>query len=496
LGLAAVTSSFLSFAYEFGLRNAFKMDAEHALSSIYKDLHKQLDQFDEVGLVGIHNSVTPKLLKQKFEEAAKANESANVPRTIRILQTYTGMPENDQGLKSLLKRATKAGKSDIRILLLDPLSVQVEYRAAALNLEKKEMRQRIKTDLLELEKLCPENVKVYDATPMFHIYRFGETSLMGAYWRGELSIRGSQLEVHHTKAKDEDSERLADLIDEYFDSLWDNLPSDKVKDLPTALADLVKQENKEREEADSEGMKADVPLIMHSRLQFKYLERKFRSLIDKARNSQQKPKIRILQTALAHRDEGIISLIDSAAKAGCKVRILLLDPSSGHVAGRAEALEALDAPRFTPERIRTDIIGDLTLLRDLNGEMWSDSEKENTDANLEVKVYDAAPTIQLYDFDGIRIIGVPWRQCASRNAPQLEVKYPSTSSHLSSLAKRMDVHFEDLWEKTTTIDARDALERVNKSTIRNLLSRNGVLRRTNRQRDGGGDPLEAGESPR
>jgi hypothetical protein len=140
LGLAAVTSSFLSFAYEFGLRNAFKMDAEHALSSIYKDLHKQLDQFDEVGLVGIHNSVTPKLLKQKFEEAAKANESANVPRTIRILQTYTGMPENDQGLKSLLKRATKAGKSDIRILLLDPLSVQVEYRAAALNLEKKEMR--------------------------------------------------------------------------------------------------------------------------------------------------------------------------------------------------------------------------------------------------------------------------------------------------------------------------------------------------------------------
>jgi len=480
IGLAALTSAFLSFAYEYILRDSYVDDVKYKLNEIYREHHKLFDQCHEAGLVAIHNSLTSELLKRKFEEAAKTEKSANVPKRIRIIQTYTGMPENDMGLKRLLQKA-KRNKSDVQIMVLDPLSAQVEYRAQALHIGKKEFRDRIKQDLNNLKQLYPRQVKVYDATPMFHIYRFDNTSLIGAYWRGDgkLSIHGPQFEIDHEKAKDEN---LAQLIDKHFDSLWKGLPSDRVKNLSTALAELEKQEAREREEADSDGMAAEVSLTIHSQLDYKFLERRFRSLTEKARNGQQAPKIKILQTALAYRDQGLIGLIGDAAKAGCQVRILLLAPSSQQVVARAEAL---NDERYTPQRIRDNIVNDLKVLRNyrmLLPDISSEVEEHNG-PNLEVKVYDAAPTIQLYQFGDSRIIGVPWRKCASQNAPQLEINDFNSGNRLSALAKRIDAQFEDLWDSKRTIDATEELERVNnelervnKSRIGNFLLRNGIGR--------------------
>jgi hypothetical protein len=219
-GLASLISGLLGTAYEYLLRHDYEGSMRNNLRMLLeneeilrKSYAERLASYENEGLVGIHSGLSGDLLKRKFE-AAKEGKS-----DIKILQTWTGLEETN--IMRLLRGAVQAGCS-IKVLLLNPDSIQVRYRAHAQRVSADEFRRRIISDLRQLNDIGAETqgpgdimVKVYDATPVFHVFDFGTTKLMGPYWRREKSVWGTQFEV----AEHSD---LGGLINAHFNDLWDS----------------------------------------------------------------------------------------------------------------------------------------------------------------------------------------------------------------------------------------------------------------------------------
>jgi hypothetical protein len=268
LGIAAVISALLGSAYEYWLRGDFVEDAKDGLRSVVTEERqnlkdefvedaqtslrhvmeerdkrlKQLEQFHGAGLEGIHEALDSDLLRNEFSKVIEKSQSnrgdATTPRpTIRILDTWTDL--GGWGIMDHIEKAASQG-TRVEMLLLDPRSDQVRYRAEAMDkpadLVKGEILEELQT-LCRLSSRLQEGdnhnleVKVYDAAPTNHIYDFDGTMLVGIYWRKIPSYSGPQIEIvaHSERSSATD---LVRRINEQFDDLWNRSQ--------THAADVVK----------------------------------------------------------------------------------------------------------------------------------------------------------------------------------------------------------------------------------------------------------------
>jgi len=219
----------------------------------------------------------------------------------------------------------------------------------------------------------------------------------------------------------------------------ENLKDEFVEDAQASLRVVLREDQREREKLDQ--FKAARLQKVHQRLSFDLLERNFSNVIRKAQTDQgdstAPPRIRILDTWTGFSDDGIMDQIKRAALAGCTVRILLLDPRSDQAEYRATAMHT--STRFVKGKIEEE-------LHKL-GRVCSELQQSGN-SNLEAKVYDAAPSNHIYDFDGIMLIGMYWRNKASFMGPQLELVGQNERSDESNLAQLINEQFDDLWKES------------------------------------------------
>ncbi|MDG4758327.1 DUF5919 domain-containing protein [Micromonospora sp. WMMD710] len=144
-------------------------------------------------------------------------------------------------------------------------------------------------------------------------------------------------------------------------------------------------------------------------------------------------RVRILDTwtillEQRHREE-TLSAVRTALTNGAQVQLLLLDPDCTAAQQRSEELERqrVDVPR----QIRTN-------LRHLAA--FSDALDARLRQRLQVRLYDASPSIQLYQWDGRALISFFPIGKLSFNVPQLEVDMDSPWGGF------VHARFEELWE--------------------------------------------------
>jgi heme-degrading monooxygenase HmoA len=253
LGIAAIISALLGSAYEYVLRGEFIKDAQTGLRDVLKEDREKLDRFRAAGLETIHDELTIDLLEQNFlnvmRKAQRDLRGSTPPPRIRILETWTGFAL--EGIMGLVKEAASVG-CRVEILLLDPRSPQVAYRARAMHEGTRSIKGQIEDELQKLCRISSElqesgnpnlEVKVYDAAPTNHIYDFDGTMIIGIYWRRLASFMGPQFEL---VAQNERSSgpHLVQLINEQFDDLWE-----RSKTHATELLKILEEEVDRQEQA-------------------------------------------------------------------------------------------------------------------------------------------------------------------------------------------------------------------------------------------------------
>ncbi|MET7950930.1 DUF5919 domain-containing protein [Micromonospora sp. NPDC005324] len=151
-------------------------------------------------------------------------------------------------------------------------------------------------------------------------------------------------------------------------------------------------------------------------------------------------RVRILDTwtillEQRHREE-TLSAVRAALANGAQVQLLLLDPDCTAAQQRSEELERqrVDVPR----QIRTN-------LRHLAA--FTEALDARLRHRLQVRLYDASPSIQLYQWDGRALISFFPIGKLSFNVPQLEVDMDSPWGGF------VHARFEELWEhEQATLD--------------------------------------------
>ncbi|MCX5116946.1 DUF5919 domain-containing protein [Micromonospora sp. NBC_00362] len=151
-------------------------------------------------------------------------------------------------------------------------------------------------------------------------------------------------------------------------------------------------------------------------------------------------RVRILDTwtillEQRHREE-TLSAVRAALANGAQVQLLLLDPDCTAAQQRSEELERqrVDVPR----QIRAN-------LRHLAA--FADALDARLRHRLQVRLYDASPSIQLYQWDGRALISFFPIGKLSFNVPQLEVDMDSPWGGF------VHARFEELWEhEQATLD--------------------------------------------
>ncbi|MEW2430639.1 DUF5919 domain-containing protein [Micromonospora sp. NPDC047644] len=151
-------------------------------------------------------------------------------------------------------------------------------------------------------------------------------------------------------------------------------------------------------------------------------------------------RVRILDTwtillEQRHRED-TLSAVRAALANGAQVQLLLLDPDCTAAQQRSEELERqrVDVPR----QIRTN-------LRHLAA--FADALDSRLRHRLQVRLYDASPSIQLYQWDGRALISFFPIGKLSFNVPQLEVDMDSPWGGF------VHARFEELWEhEQATLD--------------------------------------------
>ncbi len=146
--------------------------------------------------------------------------------------------------------------------------------------------------------------------------------------------------------------------------------------------------------------------------------------------------IQILQTWTGT-DASIVGPLRGAAKNGCEIKILLLDPESKFCQERGKDLGFTD-PTYVTRQIETN----LTLFQSIAVEF-----KKNK--KVEIKVYDATPTIPIYICDENVYFGHIWRGTGKFSiiTPYFKAKkYLAESTSESIFWELANEHFTDLWK--------------------------------------------------
>ncbi|MFK3979058.1 DUF5919 domain-containing protein [Micromonospora sp. NPDC050397] len=153
-------------------------------------------------------------------------------------------------------------------------------------------------------------------------------------------------------------------------------------------------------------------------------------------------RVRILDTwtillEVRHREQ-TLRAIHAALEQGAQVQVLLLDPDCAAAQQRTDELEKqrVDVPRQIKENLRHLYA------------FWSALDVQLR-SRMQVHVYDASPSIQLYQWDGQALISFFPIGKLSFNVPQLEVDMASPWGEF------VHARFEELWghhQATLTLD--------------------------------------------
>jgi hypothetical protein len=247
LATAAIVSATVGALYDFLMRKesqdlteaSLKKTLEgygldEALIGYIGDIRK-LDVIRRSGLVTVHKRLPSDILEEQFYSE---------PTQVRMLETWTGL--QSLGIKRWIRVAMAAG-AEVKLLMLHPNSIQVEYRSTALNRKLDLVRGSIMNDLTDLAELRDEKaeyrdmfqIRLYDASPVLQLYSFAKdtkiTSIFGMYFRGTETIDGPQFEVTDTRNGSSNIPWFELLHKQLFDSLWDD---EKTKDASEELKQL------------------------------------------------------------------------------------------------------------------------------------------------------------------------------------------------------------------------------------------------------------------
>ncbi len=146
--------------------------------------------------------------------------------------------------------------------------------------------------------------------------------------------------------------------------------------------------------------------------------------------------ILILQTWTGT-DASIVGPLRVAAKNGCEIKILLLNPASDFAKERSKAL-GFEDPTYVPSQIETN----LALFKAIADEF---KEKKK----IEIKVYDATPTIPIYICDENVYFGHIWRGVGKFSiiTPYFKAKkFLAGSQSESTFWELTNEHFTDIWK--------------------------------------------------
>jgi hypothetical protein len=135
-----------------------------------------------------------------------------------------------------------------------------------------------------------------------------------------------------------------------------------------------------------------------------------------------------------HRERFLAGMYDALGR-GVHFRLLLLNPDSQAAEQRADELH-LPVPQLIMDNLRH-----LSALRA--------GLEPRLASLLQVRIYDASPSIQLYHWDGMALISFFPVGVRAYDAPQLE-------AHMDSpLGQFVNGRFEELWDSPTTVSLDD-----------------------------------------
>ncbi len=126
-----------------------------------------------------------------------------------------------------------------------------------------------------------------------------------------------------------------------------------------------------------------------------------------------------------------LTALRQAMRNGSKVRILLLDPDSAAASQRSEEIRPVD--------VRRVIVDNLRHLNDFAGTL-----AERDRSRLQVRIYDASPSIQMFRWDDRALISFFPIGVRASASPHLEVQLNSP------LGEFVQGRFDDLWRHPST----------------------------------------------
>lgn len=179
--------------------------------------------FERMGF-RLHAQLLDEFIIKKFNKATD---------TIRIQQIWM---TNFMSIRQAILDSAKRCK--VKILLLDPRSIQTKYRSFDLGFHDPTLelqnsnyvKKLIESNMIPLDKLqsseaANSNIEIrfYDATPVISIYGYDDRNILGIYWRKKGAVAGPQIEIKI-------SSYFGKLSQDHFNDLWsDSISFNDVK---------------------------------------------------------------------------------------------------------------------------------------------------------------------------------------------------------------------------------------------------------------------------
>lgn len=197
------------------------------------------------------------------------------------------------------------------------------------------------------------------------------------------------------------------------------------------LSQIINERHAELDKLRVAGVKTIYRVLPHAQL------------VDKFEGAER--SIRILQTWSGDFN-AIGYVLARAAKKGCEVNILLLNPDSPQAEQRGRDLGYEDATA-----VRALIRNDLSTLRKSARQCTEEAR-----GRIKVKLYSSTPIMPIYGYDDTNVVGTYWRGRHSQEGPQYELVRPeSADGHPDGelyLAEAVDEHFNAIWNDETTTE--------------------------------------------
>lgn len=130
-----------------------------------------------------------------------------------------------------------------------------------------------------------------------------------------------------------------------------------------------------------------------------------------------------------------------AAKRGCSIQILFLNPESPLAKNRAADLGY------------SDISSVITNINSTIAELVRFCDTNQISNHVKIRLYDSTPTFSLYIFDNTAFLGIFWRRTMAISGFQMEIKGPN-----SSIWQFIDRQFSYIWKEAEPLDIQTILE--------------------------------------